>query len=235
MHSTHQDCRQELALANHILANEGILDAFGHVSVRHPGRSGNFLLSVSCAPELVRPDDIVEYGPDSEPVEPLSAAQYSERYIHGEIYRLRPDVQAICHHHSPAVMPFCITGRPLVPVYQHGALIGGQVPLWDSRDEFGDTNLLVVNAQQGASLARAMGDAWIVLMRHHGATVGGVSLREMVFRAVAASRNAELLYRALALGDAPGLTAGEIQRASQLPPAAIDRAWGLWSRRVAQD
>ena len=98
MYSTHQDCRRELALANHILANEGILDAFGHVSVRHPGRSGNFLLSISCAPELVRPDDIVEYGPDSEPVEPLSAAQYSERYIHGEIYRLRPGGHAFLHH-----------------------------------------------------------------------------------------------------------------------------------------
>jgi len=227
------DCRQELVLANHILANEGILDAFGHVSIRHPERNGHFFLAVSCAPELVQPEDIIEYGPDSEPVQPVAAGQYSERYIHGEIYRLRPDVQAICHHHSPAIMPFCITGRPLVPVYQHGALIGPRVPLWDSRDDFGDTNLLVINSEQGASLARALGDAWLVLMRHHGATVVGTSLREMVFRSVVASRNAELLYQALALGEVPGLTAGEIEHASRVPPGPINRAWDLWARRVA--
>lgn len=226
------DLSQELVWANHILANEGILDAFGHVSVRHPDNPDHFLLSLSSAPELVELDGIVEYGSNSEPAGEVTGSQYAERYIHGEIYRRRPDVMAICHHHSSAVMPFCITGRPLVPVYQHGAMIGAHVPLWDSRDDFDDTNLLITNAAQGESLARALGAASMVLMRHHGATVVGGTLRELVFRTVVGSRNAELLYQALALGEVSGLTSGEIEQAAKVPPAAMDRAWKLWLGRV---
>ncbi|WP_459615182.1 class II aldolase/adducin family protein [Bordetella sp. 2513F-2] len=224
-------CRHELVLANRILAREGVLDAFGHVSVRHPERPGNFLLSVSRAPELVSEQDIIEYDAQAQPVHEETRGHYAERYIHSEIYRLRPDVHAICHHHSPAVMPFCISGAAIVPVFQHGALIGATVPLWDSRDEFGDTNLLVTSAEQGASLARALGEAQMVLMRHHGATVVGTRLRELVFRAVAACNNAEFQYRAMALGPVAGLTPGEVERAARLPPAPMDRAWDLWASR----
>lgn len=230
MTSTEQTCRAELVLANHILANAGVLDAFGHVSVRHPDRDGHFLLSQSKAPELVQADDILEYDADAVPVDGVGRPQYSERFIHSEIYRARLDVLAICHHHSPSVMPFCVAGLPVVPVYQHGALIGRHVPMWDSRDEFGDTNLLVTNGAQGASLARALGSASMVLMRHHGATVVGLRLKEMVFRAVAACKNAEYQYRAMALGPVHGLTAGEIEMAAKVPPAAVDRAWDLWAR-----
>lgn len=225
-----QTPRVELAIANHILANTGVLDAFGHVSVRHPQRPDRFLLAQSRAPELVQADDILEYDADAAPVDGAGRPQYSERFIHSEIYRARPDVMAICHHHSAAIMPFCVAGIPVVPVYQHGALIGRDVPLWDSRDDFGDTNLLVTNGAQGASLARALGGASMVLMRHHGATVVGSRLKELVFRAVAASKNAEYQYRALAIGPAPGLTPGEIEMAAKVPPAAIDRAWDLWAR-----
>jgi len=225
-------CIQDLVLANRILANEGVLDAFGHVSVRHPQRADRFLLSTSKAPELVASEDILVYGLDSEPLEPVSQALYAERVIHGEIYRARPDVMAICHHHSPSVMPFCISGRPLVPVYQHGAMMGAQVPMWDSREAFGDTNMLVTRSEQGASLAACLGQAAMVLMRHHGATVVGLTLKEMVFRSVTACRNAELLYRALALGPVDGLSPGEIEQAAKVPPMAIDRAWALWAGRI---
>lgn len=224
---------QELVAANQILANEGVLDAFGHVSVRHPARPDHFLLSTSRAPELVLEQDIIEYNSNSEPVTATSESQYAERYIHGEIYRTRPDVHAICHHHSPAIMPFCISATPLVPVYQHGAMIGAHVPRWDSRDDFGDTNLLIVNTEQGASLARVLGTASIVLMQHHGATVVGKDIKELVFRSVTSCKNAEALYRALALGPAPGLTPGEIEKAAKVPDMAMARAWNLWQGRIA--
>lgn len=224
--------KRDVVTANRILANEGVLDAFGHVSVRHPTMPDRFLLSTSKAPELVTLEDVVEYGSDSEPISPPSAGLYAERYIHGEIYRARPDVNAICHHHSPAVLPFCITNTPMVPVYQHGAMIGPHVPRWDSRDEFGDTNLLIINVEQGASLARSLGQASMVLMRHHGATVVGKTVQELVFRSVTSCKNAEFLYRALALGHAPGLTPGEIEKAGKVPDVAMARAWKLWEGRV---
>lgn len=226
------DLRVNVALANRILANERILDAFGHVSIRHPERPGHFLLSCSRAPELVDADDILEYDERSEPASPTTKALYIERYIHGEIYRARPDVHAIAHHHAPGVLPFCVAGVPIVPVYQHGAMIGNDVPFWDSRDDFGDTNLLVVNTQQGASLARALGPNWMVLMRHHGATVVGADLQEMVFRAVVSCRNAEFLLAAKSLGPVEGLTPGEIEKAGKVPPAAIKRAWEYWVARL---
>jgi ribulose-5-phosphate 4-epimerase/fuculose-1-phosphate aldolase len=229
MNASDSSIRSQLSLANRILAKAGVLDAFGHVSVRHPERPEHFLLARSKAPELVREDDILEYDLDSVPVDGVGIPQYSERFIHSEIYRARPDVLAICHHHSPSVMPFCVAGIPVVPVYQHGALIGTHVPMWDSRDEFGDTNLLVTNPAQGASLARALGSASMVLMRHHGATVVGARLQELVFRAVSACKNAEYQYRAMAIGTVTGLTEGEIERAANVPPAAIDRAWDLWA------
>ncbi|QHE84967.1 class II aldolase/adducin family protein [Hydrogenophaga sp. BPS33] len=230
MTDTEHKSRQELVTANHILAREGVMDAFGHVSVRHPARAGHFLLSRSRAPELVQPDDILEYDAEANALDGAGQAQYIERFIHSEIYRVRPDVVAICHHHSPSVMPFSVAGVALVPVYQHGAMIGRHVPLWDSREAFGDTNMLVTNGAQGASLATALGAHWMALMRHHGATVVGTSLRELVFRSVVACKNADYQYRAMALGPVAGLTEGEIELAAKVPAAAIDRAWDLWAR-----
>jgi len=151
------DARYELAVANRILGHEGVLDAFGHASLRQPGDPGRYLLPRSRSPELIEPADILEFTLDSAPVEPPKAQLYSERVIHGEIYKARPDVTAVCHHHAPAIMPYCITGAPLVPVFHVGATIGATVPYWDSQDEFGDTNLLVVKPEEGASLARALG------------------------------------------------------------------------------
>ena len=169
------DLFDELVLANRILANEGVLDAFGHVSVRHPKDPGRYLLARSRAPALVVSEDILEYTLDSEPVKPPVARPVTERTIHGCIYAARSDVMAVCHHHAPAVLPFCVAGKPIVPVFHLGATIGEATPLWDQQDEFGDTNLLVANNDEGRSLARALGRHPVVLMRRHGATVVGGS------------------------------------------------------------
>jgi HCOMODA/2-hydroxy-3-carboxy-muconic semialdehyde decarboxylase len=159
---------------------------------------------------------------------------YSERVIHGEIYKARQDVTAVCHHHSPAVLPYCITGEPLVAVYHLGAVIGAQVPFWDSQDEFGDTNLLVRKPEEGASLARALGDHNMVLMRRHGATVVGGDLRELVFRTIYGCRNAEYQTQARLMGRIGALTRGEVDMAGKLhrQPSTIARAWEYWVTRL---
>src|ERR1700686_3326696 len=150
------DLIAELALANRILAHEGVLDAFGHVSVRHPSDPGRDLLSRSRSPLLIEHDDILEYTLDSAPVRPPKVNLYAERVIHGCIYQARSDVMAVCHHHAPAVMPFCIAGKPILPVFHLGAAGGETVPFWNQREDFGDTTLLVVKPEEGRSLARAL-------------------------------------------------------------------------------
>lgn len=228
------DLSYELALANRILANENVFDAFGHVSVRHPEDPDRYLLARSRAPQLVEPGDILEFTLDSKPVSPPSVELYSERVIHGEIFKARPDVTAVCHHHAPAVMPFCIAGEELVPVFHLGAAMGAKVPFWDSRDEFGDTNLLVVKPEEGASLARALGSHSMVLMRHHGASVVGASLRQLVFRSIYACRNAEFQMAAKGLKTVSTLTRGEAELAGalNLQPNAATRAWEYWVMRL---
>jgi HCOMODA/2-hydroxy-3-carboxy-muconic semialdehyde decarboxylase len=223
----------ELALANRILANEGVLDAFGHVSARHPTDPGRYLLSRSRSPLLIEPGDILEYTLDSNPVKPAKAHLYAERVIHGCIYQARPDVMAVCHHHAPAVMPFCIAGKPIVPVFHLGAAMGADAPLWDQHDEFGDTNLLVVKQEEGHSLARALGQNSAVLMNRHGATVVGGGLKELVSRSIFMCQNAEYQLRALMLGAATPLHRGEVKLAGALSlmPTVVTRTWEYWSMR----
>src|SRR5487761_699168 len=132
------ETRYQLALANRIIAHEGVLDGFGHVSVRHPHDPNRYLLARSRSPELIEPSDLLEFTLDSEPVTPPKGEMYGERVIHGCIYQARPDVTAVCHHHSHAVLPFCVTGVALEPVFHMGPVMGQVVPMWDSRDEFGD-------------------------------------------------------------------------------------------------
>jgi len=226
--------KSELARANRIVANEGILDAFGHISLRHPTDPRRFLMARSRGPELVEADDILEFTLDSEPVAPPTKRLYGERVIHGCIYQARPDVQAVCHHHSPSILPFCISGTELLPVYHLGGTIGPKAPFWDQRDDFGDTNLLVIKPEEGASLARALGPYWVVLMRRHGATVAGTTLHELVFRTIYICRNAEQQLRAHALGHVEALTAAECEGAGayNLRPGPIARAWEYWSVRL---
>jgi len=224
------ELRLEIARANRILAHEGVLDAFGHVSARHPDDPHRYLLSRSRAPELVEPDDILEYDLDSNPVHPSPAPLYSERVIHGEIYKARPDVTAVCHHHASAFMPLLITGTDYMPVFHLGATGGLKPPFWDQRDEFGDTNLLVVKPEEGRSLARALGKHWMVLMNRHGVTVAGTSVRDLVFRCYYSARNAEYQVKAHDLGRVGPLSPGEVEKAAAIntQTTGLARAWEVW-------
>jgi HCOMODA/2-hydroxy-3-carboxy-muconic semialdehyde decarboxylase len=228
------DFRHQLAIANRVLANEGVLDAFGHVSIRHPRDPDRYLLSRSRSPGVIEAADILEFTLDSEPVRPPTVQLYAERVIHGCIYQARADVIAVCHHHAPAVMPFCIAGIPLVPVFHLGAAAGETVPFWNQREEFGDTNLLVVKPEEGASLARALGRHCAVLMNNHGATVVGTDVRELVSRAIFMCQNAEYQLKARILGGVKSLTVGETRLAATLNalPNVTNRTWEYWTLRL---
>jgi ribulose-5-phosphate 4-epimerase/fuculose-1-phosphate aldolase len=226
--------REVLARANRMIANEGVLDAFGHVTMRHPKDPNRYLMSRSRAPELVVPEDILEFTLDSQPVKHTELRLYGERVIHGGIYQARPDVNAVCHHHAPSILPFCISGTELKPVYHLGATLGEKVPFWDARDEFGDTTLIVAKPEEGASLARALGPNWIVLMRRHGATVAGATLEELTFRTIYTARNAALQIQAHSLGYVSPLNAAETRLAGEynLRPGPVARAWEYWNVRL---
>jgi HCOMODA/2-hydroxy-3-carboxy-muconic semialdehyde decarboxylase len=232
--SKSEKTRIEVALGNRILANEGVLDAFGHVSIRSPDNPNRYFLSRSRSPELVEPGDLLEFDLDSEPIKPPTVGMYSERVIHGEIYKARPDVMAVCHHHCPAMLPYTITGEKMVPVYHLGAVMGQEVPVWDQHDEFGDTNLLVRKPEEGASLARALGSNHMVLMRRHGATAVAGNLRELVFRTIYSCRNAEYQTLSKLVGSITRLTPGEIELAGAIykQPNSIGRAWEYWVVRL---
>ncbi len=237
MVNTLKEARAELALANRMVANEGIIDAFGHVSMRHPGDPGRYLLSRSRAPELVTADDFIEYDLDSRPVREPGVGQYSERVIHGEIYKARPEVMSVCHHHCPAFMPLLATSTDYVPVFHLGAVGGIRPPFWDQHDEFGDTNMLVIKPEEGASLARALGSHWMVLMNRHGVTVAGTSVKDCVFRTIYSARNAEYQVRALTIGSTiASLTPGEAQLAGSISSktTGLMRSWEYWEMRVAK-
>jgi len=231
------EARRELVLANRIVANEGVIDAFGHVSMRHPDNPKRYLLSRSRAPELVEPEDFIEYDLDSNPVREPKATQYSERVIHGEIYKARPEVMSVCHHHCPSFMPLLATGHDYLPVFHLGAVGGIRPPFWDQHDEFGDTNMLVCRPEEGASLARALGRHWMVLMKRHGVTVAGTSVRDCVFRCVYSARNAEYQVQSLMVGGfVAALSRGETELAGKITgtTTGLTRAWEYWSMRVAK-
>jgi ribulose-5-phosphate 4-epimerase/fuculose-1-phosphate aldolase len=215
----------ELVQANHILAHEKVLDAFGHVSIR--GAEAGYHISRSRSPELVTLEDIQHYDAGSRIIGSDARGGYLERVIHGEIFNVRPDVRAICHFHSLAIMPFCVTGRPWVPVTHVGATVGMTVPFWDEQAEFGDTDMLVATPEQGASLAAALGEQSAVLLRNHGAVVVGGSVRELVMRSIQLCRNADVLLQSLAIGELRPLTPGEVRLsgAKNLEPRVLERVW----------
>ena len=163
------DLLRDLVTANRILANEGVVDAYGHISVRHPDRADRFFLSCSRSPELVAPDDIIEYDLDCNPIDLRGRAQYTERPIHGAIFGKRPDVMSVVHNHANEIIPFTVVrGVKLRPLLHVAAGIGADIPVWDIRDRFGDTNMLVTNLAQGSDLAEGLGANRVVLMRGHG-------------------------------------------------------------------
>ncbi len=203
---------EELVTANRILANEGVVDSFGHVSARHPDNPQHYLLSRARAPERIERDDIVEYQLDGTPIDERGRAPYLERFIHGAVYEPRPDVHAVVHNHSPSVIPFGVTGKKLKPLLHMCASIGHEVPIWDSHDKFGDTTLLVTDMDMGRDLARALGPRPTALMRGHGATVVGRSVRHAVFVSVYLEVGAKLQMQSMAMGEIKFLTPGEVDK-----------------------
>jgi HCOMODA/2-hydroxy-3-carboxy-muconic semialdehyde decarboxylase len=224
---------EEIVTANRILAREGVVDSFGHVSARHPDNPQRFLLSRARAPDCIEASDILEFTLEGEPVKAGGPAPYLERFIHGGIYEARPDVHSVVHHHSPSVIPFGVTGAKLKPLLHMCANIGHDVPIWDSHDKFGDTALLVDSVDMGRDLARAMGAGRTVLMRGHGATVLGLTVRQTVFISIYLELNAKLQMQAMAMGDIKFLTAGEVSKImDRTGPYSINRAWENWCRRA---
>jgi len=229
------DLLADLVTANHILYRYRVVDAFGHVSVRHDKDPGKFLLAKNMAPGTVTPEDIIEFNLDGEPVNAAGRRVYLERFIHGEIYKCREDVMAIVHSHAPAVVPFGVTGTRLRPVWHMSAFLGTEVPVYEIRDFAGDdTDLLIRSNELGESLARTLGHTNVVLMRGHGATIVGATLKEVVFRSVFTHMNAELQMNALQLGEVNYLTPGECRTATLAVGGQADRAWNLWKSELSK-
>ena len=221
---------RELVDANHILFDQGVVDGFGHVSMRHPVRSDHFLLARSMAPALVTAKDVLEFDPDGAPTEAGGPAVYLERFIHSEIYRTRPDVVSVVHSHSPAVVPFSVvSGTRLRPVCHMCGFLGAATPVFEIRDVAGPgSDLLIRDARLGAALAQSLGQGAAVLMRGHGSTVVGTTLRQAVFRAVYTEVGARLQSEAMRLGPVTYLTEEEAVATAATNDAQIDRAWLLW-------
>jgi ribulose-5-phosphate 4-epimerase/fuculose-1-phosphate aldolase len=226
---------EELVTANRILAREGVVDSFGHVSVRHPHDTQRYLLSRSRAPDCIEKNDIMEFALDGTPVDAHGRAPYLERFIHGALYEARPDVTSVVHNHSESVIPFGVTDRKIKPIFHMGASIGHEVPVWDSHDHFGDTALLVENMEMGRDLAKLIGAGTTALMRGHGATVAGKSIRQAVYVSVYLEVNARLQKQAMDMGAVKFLTAGEVDKvASRTGAYGINRAWENWCRRAGR-
>jgi len=221
----------DLVTANHILASEGILDGYGHVSVRNPANPNHYFLSRSLAPGLVTAADIIEYDLDSNPIGDTRTG-YKERFIHGEIYKARPDAMAIVHDHSPAVIPFSVSSVPLRAVSHMAAFIGAGVPVFEIRDVDGMTDMLVSNPKRGQALAKVLGDHPAALMRGHGAAVVGASVKEAVGRAYYLDSNARLQEQAILLGGK--VTYFEPEEAKKTAPQdGYERAWDVWKRKAS--
>lgn len=225
---------EDLVAANRILVDQGVLDGYGHVSVRHDRDPNRYLMSRSIAPELVTAGDVMEYDLDSNPVDARGRSSYIERFIHGEIYKVRPDVKAVVHSHSPSLIPFGVTAVPLRPVYHMSAFLWAGAPVFDIRTASGqDTDMLVRTPALGRALAQRLGSAPLVLMRGHGVAVIGGSLQQAVFRSVYTELNARLQAQAMALGGAVTyLDPEEARKAEATLLGTLGRPWELWKRKA---
>jgi ribulose-5-phosphate 4-epimerase/fuculose-1-phosphate aldolase len=228
---------EDLVAANRILVNEGVLDAYGHVSLRHPANPDRYLMGRNLAPALVTAADIVEYDLDSEPVgAPAGFGHFFERFIHGEIYRARPDVNAVVHSHSPAVIPFSVTERPMRPLYHMSSFLYPGVPVFEIRDTGGMTDMLIGSRELGRALANTLGDNNVALMRGHGNVVVASTLPMAAFRAVYTEVNARLQAQALALGGPVNFLAPEeSEKAMRVLENIHLRAWEIWKRTALKD
>jgi len=225
----------DLVAANRILAAEGVLDGFGHVSARHDKDPGRFLLARSMAPALVTAGDVMEFDLDSNPIDGRGRTAYLERFIHSEIYRVHPEVHAVVHSHSPAVIPFGVVGVALRPIFHLGGFLGVGAPVFEIRDAGGPaTDMLIRNAGLGAALAKTLGSAPVALLRGHGDVVVGQSVKEAVFRAIYTEVNARLESEALRLGQGQVvfLNEEEAKAAAETNSAQIGRPWELWKAKA---
>ena len=223
----------DLVAANRILYDQGVVDGFGHVSARHDKDPNRYLLARSMAPALVTADDIMEFDLDSTPVDQRGRAVYLERFIHGEIYKVRPDVHAIVHSHSPAVIPYANTKVELKPMNHIASFLGGGVPVFEIRNVAGPaSNMLISNGALGRALAATLGQHAVALMRGHGSVAAAQSVRHVVFRAIYTEVNARIESEALRLGDPTFLNEQEAEAAMKTNDALVDRPWELWKRRI---
>ena len=225
---------QKLAMANRILYQQGIVDGFGHISVRHDQSNDHFLLSCNRAPALVRPEDILVYDLQGELVTPSSQRSYLERFIHSEIYKARPDVMSVIHSHSPSVIPLGVTGQRLKPVFHMSGFLGGGSALFDIADQAGHTDMLIRNADLGRNLAACLGPHNCVLMRGHGSTTTAPSIELAVYRAIYAEENAKLQIQASGLGPVQFLSEEEAALAAAATEGQVQRPWELWALQVGE-
>lgn len=223
---------EKLVTANRILFDQGVVDGFGHISVRHNKSPDHFLLSCNRAPGLVRPEDILSYDLSGELAAPSDKRSYLERFIHSEIYRVRPDVVSVVHSHSPSVIPFGVTGQRLRPVFHMSGFLGSGSSLFEIRDAGGNTDMLIRDSGLGKALAQSLGQHNCVLMRGHGSTTVGPSIEVAVYRAIYAEVNAQLQLQAAALGPINFLTEEEAALAAATTEGQVVRAWDLWRGRI---
>lgn len=232
-----EDLLDDIIAANRILASEGVCDAFGHISVRNPDNPETYFLSCARSPQLVEREDIMEFTFDGTPVGGDTRKPFLERFIHGGLYESRADVQSVVHSHSRSVIPFTVTPTKLRPVVHSCATIGHEIPVWDAQTMFGDTNLLIGSLDMGRDFASVLAGGRSALMRGHGSTVVGTSIREAVYTAVYLEVNAQLQIQAAHLGPITFLSDGEIDKiqsrlADSKPGEGYDRAWEYWCRNA---
>ncbi len=224
----------DLVAANRILADQGVLDGYGHVSFRHPGAANRYFLSRSKSPAIIMAEDIMEFDLNSNPVDQQGRLMYIERYIHGEIYKARPDVNAVVHSHSPTVIPFSVTTVKLRPICHMSAFLKHDVPNFEIRDCDGMTDLLIRNAKHGQGLAHALGDNNVALMRGHGNVCVGPNIMTAVYRAVYTEVNARLQAQAIALGGpVTFLEPEECELITGRRDTNFQRPWAMWKSRIA--
>ena len=226
---------EELVTANRILAHEGVVDGFGHVTLRHPQRPDRFLMSRARAPDCVEVADLMEFTLDGTPVDAKGRKPYLERFIHGAVYEARPEIMSVVHKHSPSTIPFGITYHRLRPLMHMCATIGHEVPVWDIQDKFGDTSLLVTDMDMGRDLAKTLGARPTALMRGHGCVVAAETLRKAVWVSIYLELNANLQMKAMAMGDVKFLSPGEVDAViARTTGFGIDRGWEYWCRRAGR-
>ncbi len=227
---------EDLVIANHILVNQGVLDGFGHISVRHDKRADLFFIARSMAPALVTLGDLVCCNLQGEVIHPAGVTSYVERFIHSEIFKIRADVNSVIHSHSPAIIPFGVTKERLRPICHMSGFLGSTTPVYEIRNSAGEnSDLLIRNQTLGRDLAVVLGSNAVALLRGHGNVCVGNSIKQSVYRAIYTENNAKLQLQARQLGEVTYLTDAEAVATSDMNDQHLDRPWQMWKRSVQQN